>query len=330
MDTGSKDLDSLLDGGAGRRLAYVEVPREGSAQALRIPLGVVAGSHPGRTVWINACLHGDEYLGPAAMLRLLERLRPQALRGRLVLTPTLNPGALRAMQRTDPAGSADLNRVWAVEAREGRPDVSIGWAETVLLPRSDAVIDLHSGGNHFLQAPFSVYPVVGGAAERESSALAKACGLPWIWAHRGSILEGALITAAARKGKAAVLLEMEGEGKAEPAWVDRMVGALEGALAHLGLIEGTPRFRASYRVFEGFTIVRNREEGLWSRAVDPGAEVRAGGPLGTVRDLLGAERERVSAPVDAVVVGICTYGFVPADDYVAELAHGFRAERAPA
>ncbi len=329
MPTASEDLDTMLDSGVGRRLAHIEVPAA-TGRGPRLPLGVVAGRRPGRTVWINACLHGDEYLGPAAILRLLDRLNPEELSGRVIVTPTLNPGALRAMQRTDPAGPADLNRVWARGGNEPVADPLIGWAETALLPRSDAVMDLHSGGNHFLQAPFSVYPRVGGAVEPASSALAKACGLPLIWAHGGSILEGALITAAARRGKVAVLLEMEGEGKAEPEWVDGMVSAVEGALAHLGLIRGAPRFRPSYRVFEGFTILRNRQEGLWSRAVEPGTEVAARGPLGTVRDLLGSERERVTAPVAGVVVGICTYGFVPADDYVAELAHGFRTEPAPA
>lgn len=326
MEHQTADVDGLLDGGAGRRLGYVDAACDPGKGTVRLALAVVAGVRSGPTVWVNASLHGDEYLGPATILALLRRLEPAAIRGRVILSPTLNPGAFRAMQRADPADPADLNRLWSAESRGSVRSPAIRWAESAILPRSDSVIDLHSGGNRFLQAPFAVYPRTGSGVDRDSSRLAKACGLPRIWAHRDSFLEGALITAAARRGKSAVLIEMEGEGKAEPAWTDGMVAAVEGGLAHLGVLEGKPRFRPSYQIFEGLTVVRNREEGLWSRAVEPAAPVRSGDALGHVSDLLGGEVERVTTPLDATVVGICTYGFVPRDDYVAELAHGFHPE----
>jgi len=329
VDLQTADADEILDGGVGKRLGVVDAPSETGGPASRIPLAVVTGERPGPTAWVNASLHGDEYLGPATIVALLRSLEPGAVRGRLVLSPTLNPGALRAMQREDPAAPADLNRVWSPEPARTPIAPVVSWALGELLARSDLVIDLHSGGNRFLQAPFSVYARTGGAVETESAALAKACGLPRIWAHRGSILDAALITAAARRGKPAALLEMGGEGKSEPAWIEEMAAALRGALAHAQIIAGQPRFLESYRVFHDLTVVRNREEGLWVRAAEPEADVPAGSVLGHVLDLLGREVEVVSSPVDATVVGICTYGFVPPGDYVAELAHTFHEEGPP-
>lgn len=330
MELRGSEADELIEGGPGVRLGYVEAGRDSGDRPLKLPLAVITGERSGNTVWVNASLHGDEYLGPAAILALISRLDPPAVRGRVVLTPALNPGALRAMQRADPEQPGDLNRLWSVEARKGASPAAIRWAESAILPRIDAVVDLHSGGNRFLQAPFAAYPNVGGEVDRRSSALAKACGLARLWAHRGSILEGALVTAAARNGKPAVLIELEGEGKAEPRWVDAMVAAIEGALAHLGVIRGATAYLPSYDVFGRLTSVRNREAGLWSRAVEPGQPVHPGDALGQIRDLLGRERERVTAAEDAVVVGICTYGYAPADEYLAELAHEFHREGPPA
>lgn len=328
MGSRRMQAEALLDAGMGKRLAEVELPPAADGRDRVIPLGVITGARGGPTVWINAALHGDEYLGAAAVARLLQDLEPEAVRGRLVLTPTLNPGGLVAMQRVDPANPADFNRVWSPEGVEATEPVA-AWAGTVLLARSDYVLDLHSGGNRFLQQSYAVYSCVGGRVDEASSAFAKACGTPWIWAHRRSILEAGLITAASSRGKPAVLVEIAGEGKAEPAWVDEMTGAIRGALAHVGLLAERPKFRSSYRVFEGFTVVLNREAGLWERSRDPGGNVGRGDPLGRVLDLLGRELEVVRSPVDAAVAGICTYGYVPAQDYVAELAHEFHDEGPP-
>ncbi len=328
MEPETVRADEILERGAGRRLGFVELPAAGEAGPLRIPIAVIAGRVSGPTVWINSALHGDEYLGPAVSSKLLAELDPSVVRGRLILTPTLNPGGVRAMHRSDPADGADMNRVWS-QPPSAPARGAIVWAETELQTRSDAVVDLHSGGNRFMQYPFAVYPKENGPVGTESAELAKACGFPWIWAHRNSILKHALISAAAREGKRSVLLELAGEGKAEAAWVREMAVAVRGALAQLGVLEERPRFLRSYRVFESLEVVRNRQEGLWSRSAEPGTVLRAGDPLGRVLDLFGRERETVVSPRDAAVAGICTYGFVPAQDYVAEVAAGFHDEGAP-
>ncbi len=320
--------DDLLDAGPGRRLGQIEVAAGSDGRAATIPIAILEGAPSGPTLWVNACLHGDEYLGAAVVAQLATQLDPDVLRGRLILTPTLNLGGVVAMQRSDPENPVDLNRVWRGDGVEAA-QTAVAWAEDALLGRSDFVVDLHSGGNRFLQQSYAVYSRVGARVDRDSSALAKSFGVPWVWAHRGSILEAGLITAASARGKPAVLLEMRGEGKAERAWIDEMADAVQGALTHAGLLPGSPRFRGSYRVFEGLTILRNHEAGLWDRSVDPGAEVGRGDPLGRVLDLLGRELEAVRSPVDAGVAGICTYGYVPAQDYVAELAHEFHEEGPP-
>lgn len=308
---------------------FLRVGGSTDGQSIDLPVAVCAGRRPGPIVWINGSIHGDEYLGTAALARFLPTLDPEEVSGRLVVTPILNPPAFRAMRRTSPVDEVDLNRIWS---GAGEPFATAQVRDTVvreILDRCDILVDLHSGGNRFLQSPFVVYPRAG-HREGDSAVLAKACGIPVVWAHHESILTGGLITAAARRDKAAVLIEIGGEGKAEEPWIEAMVRALRGLLVAAGTLRGTPRFLSEYRVFDRFLIVSNRHGGLWRRAAEPGAEVGKDEPLGRVLDPFGREVEVVRAPEDAIVLGICTYGAVASGDYIAELGHDVRLEGPPA
>ena len=319
------DLDRTLASPRTRTRGILRPP--GAAEGL--PVAVVTGGRPGPTVWINASIHGDEYLGPSSLARFLEDLAPEAVTGRLILTPILNGGAFRAMGRTDPADGVDWNRMWGTGDVPEAPARMRDFLAEEILARSDAVVDLHSGGNRFLQQPFAVFHRTGGPVDAVSGAMAKASGLPLVWAHAGSILETSLIAAATRGGRAATLLEIGGEGKAEEPDITQMVRALRGALRAAGVLIGRPRYLATYRVVEGFAIVRNRVAGLWRRAIEPGADVRAGQALGRVTDGFGDVLETVESAGDGVVLGVCTYGFVPREDYVAEVGLSVHREGPP-
>lgn len=294
-----------------------------------LPVALLAGGARGPTVWVNASLHGDEYLGPAAIARLLSSLNPQEMSGNVILTPIVNMAAFRSMRRTDPGHGVDLNRVWGGAHIPESLARLREYLRATILDRSDIVLDLHSGGDRYLQGAFAVYSRIAGEVERVSSEIAKACGLPFLWAEQGSMLEGALIRAAARIGKPAVLLELGGEGRVEEPWIERMVSALRGALAQAGVLEADPKFLEEYRVAKGLEVVRNEMEGLWQRRVDPHDDVEPDGALGRVLGPFGEELERVRSPVGGVVLGIYTYGFVPPHELIAEVGHDIHAEGRP-
>lgn len=328
--SGPLDVEQALESRGKLSRGFLSVGPEEEREAGRLPVAVLAGIHGGPTVWINASIHGDEYLGAASIARLLPGLDPAQIRGSLIATPVLNVPAFRGMRRTDPAHDVDLNRAWTGATAQGDSARVREVVSAEILSRSDAVLDLHSGGNRYLQTPFTVYPRWGGKAEADSGDLAKACGISLIWADGTSLLEGALIHAAARKGLAAVLIEVGGEGKVEEHWVHRTVAAVRGALAHVGLLPERPRFLDEYRVFRACDVVRNRAEGLWEPRAEPGDDVAERGVLGRVLDVFGDEAEVVESPRTAAVLGLYTYGYVPMKELIAELGHDFRTEGGPA
>lgn len=319
------DIDEALRASGTKRTGFLPLPDSGG----HLPVAIVSGNERGPVVWVNASIHGDEYLGTAAIARLLPGLEPDQVTGGIVLTPVLNLPAFREMRRTNSLHDVDLNRAWAEGVHPGATTRIRDAVATRILKHADYVVDLHSGGNRYLQGAFTVYHRVGGTTEADSSALAKATGLPLIWADSTKFLEGALIVAAARLGKPSTLIEIAGEGKAEEHWVARMVSAVRGALAQAHVLGRDASFLPEYRVFHKFTIVKNDEEGLWERQAEPGDDVARGGTLGRVLDAFGAEVEVVRSPEDANLLGIYTYGFVGENETIAELGHDFHMEGPP-
>jgi predicted deacylase len=126
------------------RSAYGHIP---------IPLAVLNAGDDGPTVLLTGGNHGDEYEGPVALMKLMQRMPKLAIRGRLIVIPALNFPAFVNGSRTSPIDGGNLNRLFP-GARHGKPTEMIAhYVETELLPRADVVIDFHAGGASFDHAP---------------------------------------------------------------------------------------------------------------------------------------------------------------------------------
>jgi predicted deacylase len=142
-------LYTTIDLGApGKQLGHIGVPYShnlGGWANLLMPIACVANGD-GPTALVLAGNHGDEYPGPIAILKLMRSLRPEQVRGRLILIPALNLFAAKAATRLSPRDGKNLNRCFP-----GRPDGTLTeqvahYLTTVLFPLADVVIDVHTGG----------------------------------------------------------------------------------------------------------------------------------------------------------------------------------------
>ena len=76
-----------------------------------VPILSVRGGD-GPVVLMLGGTHGDEFEGPAAILRLAERLDPAQIRGQVILMPALNAQALAQSSRISPLDGQNLNRAF--------------------------------------------------------------------------------------------------------------------------------------------------------------------------------------------------------------------------
>ena len=71
---------------------------------------VVGGSQPGPVLLVSGGVHGDEFEGPLAIMRLFGELQPSEIKGTFIGLVVANAPAFEAATRCNPVDGLDLAR----------------------------------------------------------------------------------------------------------------------------------------------------------------------------------------------------------------------------
>lgn len=268
----------------GRQTGDLLVPWSDDANPLgryAVPVITLSGG-PGPCVLVLGGVHGDEFEGPAAMMRLARDLDPAEVAGRLVLMPAANAPAFAARARCSPLDGGNLNRAFPGD-RDGGPTAMIAdWLQREMIPRCAAVIDLHAGGKASVFVPCSL-PQTGidPALDAANMALARAMGLPVIWRLGVNNDNRSVNAACARAGVPCVAAELGGGGGVDPQVTDMAEAGLRRVLRHLGLLATAPAApeganAALVEIADPADHVFAPARGLFDRRCAAGAVVAAG------------------------------------------------------
>lgn len=207
-----------------------------------------SGTGQGPQVLITACVHGDEYEGPAAVLELTKRLEGMSIAGTVVAIPIVNPLAFEAGTRLTPEDGLNLARTFP-----GKPDGSVterlaaAVFEKFARP-SQFLIDFHSGGVEYLFVPLAGF-YGSGRAGNPSYEAAVRFGLPVQWQLPET--RGVLSCEASLLGKVAVGHEYLGAGQLSAEGVERYVEGTLSCLRYWGLLDDQPPMSPAPAVFTG-------------------------------------------------------------------------------
>ena len=97
-------------GPAARRSGTLHIGSTASGGELALPYVAVRGAKPGRTLWLNGQVHGDELNGMVAALQFINSLDPAQLMGNVVVTPTGNPQAVDQRRKRNAFDDLDLDQ----------------------------------------------------------------------------------------------------------------------------------------------------------------------------------------------------------------------------
>ncbi len=277
-------------------------------------ISLKGGSGP--TVLIVGGTHGDEFEGPAAIMRLVSCLSPSEMTGQVILIPALNSPAIAVSARVSPLDGANLNRAFPGHADGGPTAMLAHFVETVLMPRCDAVIDLHSGGKaSVFEACTLVTQSKDQTLQAKGIALAQAFGLPLLWMLGEANDNRSVNSAAERVGVPMIATELGGNGGVDPRLTDLAETGLRNCLVHLGVIKGelpeTPTMRRIAIRSHQYSIFAP-SDGLFDRKAEAGQSVEAGQHAGDFCFPLEPTRPplRLAIPKSGFVLAHCARGMV--------------------
>ena len=284
-----------------------------------VPLACLSNGK-GPTVLLTGGVHGDEFEGPAALMRLLQQLEPEDIQGRLIIIPALNAMAFEQSSRVSPLDGVNLNRAFPGDANGTPTQMLAHFIETVLLPQCDAVIDLHSGGKASVFASCTLAQLDGDCGDR-NRALANAVAAPLLWVSGRSNDDRSLNAAAVRQQVSMIAAELGGGGGCDPVMTGFSESAIKRALNHLGLT------RLSVEPAQPPRLVTHRQTltapatGLFDRLCTAGETVEAGQLAGHVHFV--GESVRDSLPIvfesAGIVLAHSNRGIVERGDFIASL-----------
>ncbi len=225
----------------GKQITHLQLPYSSNVSAygwIGIPICVIKnGSGP--TLYLGAGTHGDEYEGQIVLSHLIRELDPARIQGRLIIMPATNLPAAMVGARCSPIDGGNLNRSFPGDA-EGTPTQAIAhFVESVLMPKCDALADLHSGGKTLDYLPSALCRFT----RNDPLAAAKRAALEAFRAPYGYIVSDAredrtIIAGTDRAGVVAIGTELGGAGTVTRTTLGVARRGVQNLLYHFGIMEG--------------------------------------------------------------------------------------------
>lgn len=287
---------------AGKQVSYLRAPsstNESAYGTVAIPITVIKGGE-GPTVFLTGGVHGDEYEGPLALIRVARKLRPDEINGRVIIVPCLNLPAVQVAQRLSPIDNLNLNRVFP-GSRDGSLSLVIAhYVSTVLLPMTDVQIDLHSGGKTLEFIP-TIQMNETGDTERDRLQMdaMKAFGAPIALVNKNPDDAGLLEFECEKFKIVNLSAELGGGGTVSRRGTEIAETGVMNILRHFKVTDGAvvkAEERAGtptrlMRIVDGECYVMAPDDGLYESFFELGESVSEGDALGKVHYLHHADKE---------------------------------------
>ncbi|XQU08054.1 N(2)-acetyl-L-2,4-diaminobutanoate deacetylase DoeB [Halomonas sp. LY9] len=257
--------------------------------AVMIPVTVVKNGE-GPTALLTGGNHGDEYEGITSLLKLSSTLKAEDVTGRVIIVPCMNTPAVMAGKRTSPMDKGNLNRSFPGDPNGTVTSQIADYFTRVLVPMSDVVLDLHSGGRTLDILPFGASHVLDDKKQQQAALEgAKAFGAPYAMVMFELDAEKLFDTACERQGKVFVATELGGGGTSTPLSISIAERGVRNFLIHYGLVAGEVEMPEGGQMYldmpDASCYVQSQHSGVLELLVALGDEVKKGQTIAYVYDM---------------------------------------------
>ena len=267
-----------------------------------IPVVLVNGARPGKTLLVTAGMHSGEYNGTPAAIRAAREVDPRSMSGRLIAIPCVNTSGFWTMHpRVTPEDQFNFNGQYP-----GRPDGTVGERVAAffvreIFPHIDFILDLHGGSRGERMTPLAFFPTHPGVRQASLDA-AKAMNIGFLIESQAT--RGQYSYAASQLNIPGLLIE-RGEGYfCEPRWVEANRKDILLLMAHLGILPSSGLYDETLnrRVYREAIYLETDRDGLWYPEVGKDQPVKEGQRFGTLQDFCGNILAEIFAEKDGHVL----------------------------
>lgn len=292
---------------AKKETSWLEFTHKATGEAIRFPYGVVEGAQPGPTLVVMGGMHGSEFCGIEAAIRLLKETKPENLKGTLKVVTIYNLPAFEAnLAFLVPQDGINPGRSFP-GSEDGTYSEAMGhYISETLLRKADFYVELHGGDIPEALTPFVMYSVTGNEeVDAKARGLAEVYNIPIVVAGDVRNLPKPIHTAGFRamslEGLPGILTESGQQGILTDEDTERHLVGLRNVMKHLGMIEGEIVNTVKRMYSEEHIALRSEHEAMWYPFVKLGDWVKKDQVIGEFRDYFGEYVASLVAPVDAHV-----------------------------
>lgn len=277
-----------------------------------LPYYVIAGHKEGPVLCITSGVHGTEYPGIGANLKLYHDIDPSQLSGTLIGVPQCNFASFKAkVPFVNPLDGKNLNDTFP-----GRSDGTITemLCHTLVhefAAKADYHIDMHSGDSIEYLYPYAFYHIneADQSATEISRDLAKCYGLDYVsyteTAGKGATDKGNFYAAVCQLGIPSIQPEIGGIGLIEDRTKMLHYNGARNIMVKIGMLEGTLTENPRQKELSRFYRLRSEYDGVYHCFVSPGEKVVKGQQLAVLTDYHGEEiYEEFFAEEDSVILWV--------------------------
>lgn len=326
----SKVINNIDFEADGKQIGSFHVPfaRNTSAWGRIVVPMIQIKNGEGPTFLMTAGIHGDEYEGPVTLAKLVQRVRPEQVQGRLWVIPAVNLPAHYSATRLSPHDNLDMNRSFPGAKHGSSTQVITHYLKEVLLPECDYVLDIHSGGKSLDFVSSVVFHKVDDPEQQKKIYQAARCfGAPYGILIDETDSDVTFDTAAESMGKVFVSTELRGAGTVDPFAVQVADRGIKNLLKFSGVADVGTSSYTSYKATETQTLVTtpgpecflvSPDDGLLEVLVRLGDSVKKGQTVAQVHFIgdLNRRPKKLKAATDGISICRRVPGRVEAGDCV--------------
>lgn len=287
--------------------------RDGSPFGL--PVAVVNGAEPGRTLYVQAASDGDELNGVGVLQRFVPQVDPAEVAGTILLVGIVNYHGYQIAEHRNPIDDTKINRAYPGDP-DGTSSEQLAHETYQIASEADLVIDLHQGSTSRMIDEVRVRCGPRHRLHEECLELAKVFDAGHVLDQKGP--DGQLARVAPDDGIPTIDPELGGSVGWDDVSIERGVEGLFNVLRYYDFLPGAldppPQTRAS-----GFDRYGSPAGGLVTFGPALGDHVESGEPLFEVTTVFGESKATVTAEEPGILWRTRRLPHVASGEYVCSL-----------